>query len=364
MNKKIFNYKRHFFTFSLLLAYVFAHLYLTGFYIDATLEDLMQGSARLPFAQRILVPSLAFQLGKIWPSEVFELFFVLELGFISLFYLALKKLLTTAFDPPKAQALSWLFILVLPLITVVNYRFSIHGEATLFYPYDTASLFFLATGFLFCLQQRWILFYVLLFLAILNRESSILLVFLIPTLYWQNKSSIIKPFVLSLALYTVTRYAILWLLNGHNGPWIEWYSTMVDLSYFSINLYWLLDYHYLAVFLLCMAGVPYLWFTFYDFIPLRFRPLRYLTLVYFCGLAVFGLFVEARILTEIVVLLYLPVCIAVQNWFDKAEPLVCENKNIVYYIDRYFVLGTLLLIAVFRTPINHLILRLGFGVSS
>ena len=58
MNKDIFRYKLHFITVVLLLSYVFIHTQLTGVYVDATFEKLVNFSVRYPFAQRLLVPSM------------------------------------------------------------------------------------------------------------------------------------------------------------------------------------------------------------------------------------------------------------------------------------------------------------------
>src|SRR3546814_6252291 len=116
----------------------------------------MNFSAQLPFEQRLLVPALANLLSHIFPLTVDKLFFLLEWLFISLFYFSLYQLLQLEFSPRQAQLLSWLSILLLPLMTVINYRFRVYGGAPFFYPSDTASLFFMALGFLLCLRTKWV----------------------------------------------------------------------------------------------------------------------------------------------------------------------------------------------------------------
>lgn len=358
MNNDLFRYKLNSITFFLLLSYACAHVYLTGVYVEASLEDLMQGVARLPFGQRLLVPKVALIIHNIFPLEAYEIFFFLELGFVILLYFSLKKLLETTFDPQNARCLSWLFILLLPLITIINYRYTLNKDATFYYPYDTATLFFMVSGYWCCLQQRWLYFFPLLFLATLNRESSILLVLLIPTLNWQNKKQVAKQFALALTIYWLTQSWVIWMTSGLSGTRVEWFTTGGPSTHFAFNLAWLLHFNYLSIFLECMAGIPLLWFVFYDFIPPKFRPLRYLTLIYFVGLLVFGMFMEARIFEEIVVLLYLPVCIAIHLWLDGAKPVMNEAKNVLYYIDRYSVLSALLIIIIFKESFNDVILWL------
>ena len=137
MNDDLLRYKYRFITFVLLLGYAFIHTSLTGVYVDATFDKLINFSARLPFGQRLLVPALADLIAQFLPFSIDKLFFLLELLFISLFYFSLRKLLQQEFETEMAQLLSWLFIL-LPLMTVVNYRYTSNGEATFSIP-DTAS---------------------------------------------------------------------------------------------------------------------------------------------------------------------------------------------------------------------------------
>ncbi|WP_019215622.1 hypothetical protein [Legionella tunisiensis] len=141
MNKDITRYKLHFVTVALLLSYAYIHTKLTGVYTEAPLTELIDFSVRLPYGQRMLVPALAHFLAYVLPLEIDELFFLLEWLFISLFYYALTKLLAYELEPRATQLLSWLFILLLPLITVINYRLTVM-VMQLFYPCDSASLFY------------------------------------------------------------------------------------------------------------------------------------------------------------------------------------------------------------------------------
>ncbi len=353
MNADLLRYKYRFVTFVLLLSYAFIHTHLTGLYSDISFANLMNFSVRLPFGQRLLVPALVNLIAPIIPLKVDELFFLMEWLFISLFYFALFSLLRQEFSPRQSQFLSWLFILLLPLITVVNYRFQNNGIATFFYPYDTASLFFMAMGFLFCLRSQWLYFIPWVFLATLNRESSILLVLIIPALHWQQLKSMVQPMTFAFLAYLLARFLVLQFLHGVPGQLLEWYPLGGPYTHFESNLIWLLNEQNILLFMFCFAGLPLFWFAFYDFIPLQYRPLRYVALFYFLALLTVGRFMEARIFSEIVVLLYLPVCLALKNWLIEHEPVRPSSFGIAYYLDRYAVLGLLLVIVILQRPLNQ-----------
>ncbi|WP_242604598.1 hypothetical protein [Legionella fairfieldensis] len=339
-------YKSRFVTVVLLLGYTFIHTQLTGIYTDTPLASMVDFSARLPYGQRLLVPMLVRVLTFL-PLKIDQLFFLMEWLFISLFYFALFKLLQQEFKERAAQLLSWLFILLLPLMTVINYRFNYGGEATFFYPADSASLFFMATGFLFCLRSQWFYFIPWVFLATLNRESSFLLVLMIPALHWRKLSTVFKPIFFALLTYCFTRLLVLAFLHHVPGSFMEWYFRASTHTYFEANLQWLLNEQNIFLFIFCFAGLPLFWFAFYDYIPLQYRPLRYVVLFHFLVLLLVGNFMEARIFHEIVLILYLPVSIALSRWLTGLQP-ICSYTGFIYYINRYAVLALLILITIFR----------------
>jgi hypothetical protein len=339
-------------TFALLLGYAFIHTKLTGVYVDTSLADMVNFSARLPFGQRMLVPAMVNFIDYFLPLSVDNLFFLMEWLFISLFYFTLVKLLEYEFEPRQAQLLSWLCILLMPLVTVINYRFTSGGNATFFYPCDTASLFFMAMGFLLCLREKWIYFIPWVFLATFNRESSILLVLLIPALHWQKFRSVMGPLLLAILAYCIARGLILTITHGLPGAIMEWYFRASQHTYYETNLVWLLNDLHILLFLICFAGLPVFWFAFYDFIPLRYRPLRYIALFYFVGLLLLGNLMEARLFHEILVIFYLPVCVALRRWLTKLEPYSPASAGVLYYINRYAVLGVLTMLVLFRQPLD------------
>lgn len=355
MNDDIARYKKNFLTIILLLSYSYLHVKFTTVYADVNLESCLDFSARLPFAQRLLVPSIAHFISLYLPLNTGQLFFIFDFLFVNLLYFSLNALMRVAFPAKPANLLSWLFILLLPLISVINYRFTTKGIAAFFYPWDTATLFFMCTGYLLCLKSKWMYLVPWIFLSTFNRESSLLLVLLIPALHWQQLRQVFKPLCFSLLAFIVARLIVIALVHQHPGAFMEWFYHDSLQTLFERNYIWLFPQLHFIIFAFCFAGLPLAWFTFYDYIPLRYRPIRYVALFYFVGLLMVGNEPEARMYGEIIILLYLPVCVAMTRWISNAQPEPFELKSAMAYIDRFAVIGILLFIITFGSTISSLI---------
>jgi hypothetical protein len=283
------------------------------------------------------------------------IFFILEIVFSMLLFCALKATLTTATPHglstgSKRQAYAWtvLFFLLLPLITVINYRYLWKGgDAALYYVYDTSTLFFMILGFNLCMQKRFNLFYPLLVLATLNRETSILLVLLIPLIH--PVKTVFKPFLWALGIYVITHALTLYWAMPLGGHLVEWLYRDGIHTHFFTNMYWLFQDNRLFLFFFAMAGFPLLWFTFYDYIPKQFRPLKYLLLAYFLGLLVVGNFMETRIFLEIVALMYMPLTLALSSWLSNEGPIDSGPVTVWSWLDRHAVLLCLALVCIYYT---------------
>lgn len=335
------------------------HLKLTGQYTAATLDKLVQFNAPLPYGQRLLVPAIAHFFSLFLPLETYQIFFLLELLINSALFLVLVKLLMEEFKPKQAQLLSWLFILLLPLITVVNYRFNMNGGAAFFYPYDSASLLFLTAGFWLCLRSQWLYYVILLMVATLNRETSLLLVLMIPALHWQNLRAVIKPMFAAALAYLLVRLCVYLLVHHQAGEFFELYFRYPYYTHYEVNLIWLWQEEHIFLFLFCFAGLPLFWFIFFDFIPLQYRPLRYPMLFYFLCLLFFGQLMESRLYMEIAALLYLPVCVAIKNWLQEQKPLPAPKAGLLSSINDYAVLVILAAALLLGKILNPLIVYWG-----
>ncbi len=352
MNRDLFRYKLHFISIILVMGYTYLHLALTKVYVAVTFENWVHLNARLPFGQRLLLPTIAHYLNDYFLLSPAECFFILEGIFVALFLYAMVALLKTAFTKDQSLLLGWLCLLLLPLVTVVNYTLTYNQSANLYYPYDSASLFFMTMGFLLCLKSRWVWLALLVFIATLNRESSILLVLLIPALHWQRRKDILKPLIMVFVAYLVARGVVYHFVQHLPGQWMECYATDAQNTHFATNVFWLFQRQNIHLFLFTFAGLPLLWFALSDYIPVPFRPIRYVAFTYFLGLLLVAKFAESRIFGEIVVLLYFPVCLAVRAWWaDEVPTDALGAKGWLFYLDRYVIIGLLLLIMLFHRPL-------------
>lgn len=354
MQDTFFYYKKWFLTLVLLLGYAYLHVKLTGLY-TFTLEQLINFDINLPFAQRVLVPAMGHIMSFFLPFSAAEIFFLLEIIWTGLLFLALYSLLKEYFPKTTSELLAWLFILLLPLMTVLNYRYSLGKEATYFYCYDTPTLVFTLFGFLFCLRQQWVYFIITLVLATFNRESSILLVLLIPALHWQNYKKIKIPFLIALMVYIAARALIYLFLLNYPGHYAQFFYGNTSITYFTLNLIWLATEANFLYLIFSFMGLTLFWFVFFDYIPKRYQPIRFVAFLYFLGLLIVGIFLEARIFEEIAALLYFPVCIGVNRWLKGKELNIDRSSTVISYIGRYFIIGTLILIVLANRYIDHFI---------
>lgn len=358
MNSRSFHYKALFTIFALILGYAYMHVRLTGIYVDVGFDKLDELSMRLPFAQRLLLPYIAAAIHFFIPIDSSLLYFVMECLFLIGLYAVLYQLLTKEFDANQAQLLTGLFFLILPLVTVINYRLDLGGSVPIFCIYDTPSMFFTALGFWLCLEKKWGYFSLCIFFATLNRESSLLIILLAFLLYYQTIKEVIKPLFISFLVFILAKLIVCYLVRELPGTWLEWMHVGSGRTHFDLNLYWLFAQGNIFLFLYCFAGLPLFWFTFYDYIPLRYRPIGYLVFFYFLGLMLVGNLFEARIFSEIIVLLYLPVLTGITYWL-KGAPVIWPEKTygFLYFFDRYAILFFMLLIIIFNRLINKNLLE-------
>lgn len=310
MNAEFFLYKTRFTTIVLLLAYTWLHLKLT--LIDGDLKP-----------DDIPITSLIYNILN--PAECLFLF---EFVFAGLFFITLNALLRIEFKADEARLLSWLFFLILPLITVVNYGYTYHAKAAFFHSADTRALFLMSLGFLLCLQSRWFWYAGVVFLATLNSQSSILLVFL-PIIHGpRGRVYGFKPLLMALVVYLMTYF-------GSSSTF-----SLPLISNFASNYHWLFVQSHVLLFLFCFAGLPLFWFVFYDYIPLNYRPIRYLALIYFIAMSLTAHFSEAWVFQELVLIMYLPVCLAIKRWLVNLPPIKNE-QSILDYCNRQAIVFTL-----------------------
>lgn len=124
MSTEFVEHKLQLVTSLLLLSYAYPHFRLTVQFTPAALPVLLNFDAPLPYGQRVLMPALGNVLSKIFSLDAANSFFLLEWGCAMLLYVSMKKLLEVEFTASEARVLSWLFLILLPLSTLISYHYS------------------------------------------------------------------------------------------------------------------------------------------------------------------------------------------------------------------------------------------------
>lgn len=298
----------------MIIAYAYMHFSLNGLYVDTTFDKLVAFTVRKPYVYRVLIPWLAHFLEPF--LSLAESFFLLELLTVSLLYLSVVKLFKTTFQKREATLFSLLFFIFLSLTFIINYRFIIQQPGTFYFPYDTPAVLFTILGLHFCLRKQFICLYPLIILATLNRESSILIVFMLPALYMGTRARWFPPFCINLILYGFVRVLIGVLFFSHGGEWMELTHQTMHISHLVKNMAALIERQALLWFIAEMAFMPALWFAVSNYIPRTLKGLRFIALFYIIGLFLVGNILEGRIWGETVALLYYPTMLGIKNWLN------------------------------------------------
>jgi hypothetical protein len=141
----------------------------------ATLEMQTSFTAFKSVQLRVLIPSVVHYIKDFFPIPLRHLYLIISFGFtLSLLY-SFRQLIRL-FIPDRTADL---YSLVLIYTLMYNYA----ALNPLYYPSDIPAIFFFTVGVILILKRRWVWYYILFPIAVLNRESiaflSIALVFLL-----------------------------------------------------------------------------------------------------------------------------------------------------------------------------------------
>ena len=160
---------------ALAAGFALAYLLSTARWSAADFESYVGGTMRYPnaldpFRYRVLMPALGAAISRlpgVTPSLAFQILTVLGAWGI---LLAFRALLTNAMRAERATLLA-------PLILYpMAWNYCLLNR--LYFPFDLPAIFFVVLGCHALWRRSWILFYVVLLLASLNRETGGLLVFI------------------------------------------------------------------------------------------------------------------------------------------------------------------------------------------
>ena len=243
-----------YFCFTALFSLVYFRATLQIELVDvATLEKLTSFTANRPPQLRVLVPALVYFIRDYVPIELRHLYLIITFGFSLVLLYAFRNFIRIFIQDKTAD----FYALVLIYTLTFNYA----ALNPIFYPSDIPSILFFTVGLVLILKRRWMWYYILFPIAVLNRETisflSIALVFL---LYKK------VPFI-QLVIHSVVQFVI-WmgikLLLAHifrDNPGHEFRFTYIEnfwviVSIFKFNLPLLAR---LLIFGLIWTLIPYGW---------------------------------------------------------------------------------------------------------
>ncbi|GAB4393728.1 MAG: hypothetical protein Tsb005_13230 [Gammaproteobacteria bacterium] len=316
------NWKLHVMTLgALLMAITYASLrmHFNYRYGITTTMQMLDFTALRPFVMRLLLPSL------IWPIRHFlavtpkTIFFVTEalsaLLLLSVLYRLFRHWLTIR----SAYCASLGFFCLLPCMFVWVYNYYPY-----FFLYDTPAMLFTALGLLLVCEERWLACLMCMVLATLNRESAILIPFLIPAVYgWQaTLEKYYQPFFALLIIYFLLRLGLIYLFINQIG-YVMWFVKQLPSGEIVVrafnNIGWLVhEYGWLKFWQYCaLLPVGYIYVKRY--VPSALTKLVWVAACYFMGLCLVGNLYEPRILAEIYILLYVPTIIGLIQRFNDYQ---------------------------------------------
>lgn len=292
----------------LVLAFANIHISLTHTPQFAEIQSLIDFDYRRPFILRIL-PFVILHTAQITTHwSLGNLLFAFETLSLAALAIVLYSLLKQWLPKPTAYIATFVFLALLP------YAYLLHYVVNLYFPYDTPALAFLGLGILCIWQQRWGWLYFVMFIATLNRESSVLLIPLLwavrpPQWRWQ---SLLVPAVILFWIFILTRAAVSTIFIDAPG-FDFWFFYNGELRSYR-NLLWISEPRHFLMLISNLMFLPIIAWTLRAYLPETLKRLNYVALLYFFGLLFVGNFYEPRIFGEVVMLLYLPTVIALYRW--------------------------------------------------
>lgn len=214
------------------------HFNLGRQYAPARLEDLAYGKAALPFQFRLLVPYIVRLLSLVIRTDLLTIYTGVEfLATIALF-LSYRYFLSLFFRPAIADILPFVLVYALPF----NYAIL----TTMFYPSDIPAILFFTLALTFMYKQQWREYYLLYFIATLNRETTCFLTFIFLAVFFKRIK--FTNYILHLACQFVLWVGIkeaLYLAFKSNPGWLYEKHIETNINMFleilSLNFYPLIN---------------------------------------------------------------------------------------------------------------------------
>jgi hypothetical protein len=264
-------------------------------YEGATWQQLYDLNAPIPFGYRILVPLLSTPLVNLGLS-IKEAYSVWEFLFCCGLILIIRSVIQDYTTALWAKASSVLFIYTLTFSIFTEFQWPVY------YPHDTAAMFFIALGIRLSLSGSLIMLVPITFIATLNRESAVLMV-LIYMLMHVDQVSIKKYWLQSLWIvmaYLLGRLLVSAITADNPRPYFGPLAFIIGKEWrVNNNLDWFIDLKNMFLLLASFAFLPLLWMILKQWMPLSLRMTGLSAVLYFAQLLFVGNIYEPRIFGEI-----------------------------------------------------------------
>jgi hypothetical protein len=292
------------------LAYAILRFKLNIEYSGATWKQLFDLAAPIPFGYRILVPILSKPL-VYCGATIQQAYQFWETIFCFLLILSMYCALRIYTSKRRAASFALFFLFVLPLAFLLRFEYPIY------YPHDTPAMAAIAIGSYLVLSKRWTLLWLLMIIATLNRESSIIIIGLFVVSHFRNMSRYhYRALAAVVVAYGTTRCAVYLITINNPKPYGGSMAFhMLDGSWRIINnLSWLTGNG--LTLLSTMAFLPVAPVILRQYIPQEMRHWHLIAFAYLSMLAFIGNLYEPRIFGEILVVLFIPSVLGLLTYLD------------------------------------------------
>lgn len=321
----------------MLLAAVFVALRLkfNREYDGASWEALVDGTAKLPFGHRVLVPSLVRPFVDAGVS--------IRAAFAATEWLAtiaalggMEAALRRFIDERFARVGGFAFAAVLGLAFLLPFRWPV------FYPWDTPAIACIAWGVALAHGRRHGPLVVLAIVGAANRESAVLLPLITLALLAgsEHRREAVRSASLQVAGVVMVRLAISVLIPAAKGNVVD--LRVAGMWRIDHNLQWLADPMHVLPILGAFSLLPVLWVVVRRDIPLILRRLEWVIIPAVAGLMVVANLYEPRAWGEPLTLLFLGVVVGVVRWAQGAEPAAHESSALARWASLALLSGALL----------------------
>ena len=273
-----------------------------------SLENLTAFRGATPYQYRVLAPILARGAQAVLPLPLLSIYIALTFAFALGLFVAWRAYLQPYFGEAAA---AYAVLLLYSLL----WNYTIAGSIR--YPWDIPAIFFFVLGVALIQRERWHLYYLVFFLACLNRETSCFLILAFVLLNWRRRrwQWLLGHVAAQAAIWLGVKVVLTRLFLHNPGEKVFENKLVSNLSFMQDALlrpqeswdWMLLTFGWMAI--LIVLG----WRT----LPTDLKRLLLIVPPFLCGMALVGDFGQMRIHNELVPLLLAPALWSIKQGMER-----------------------------------------------